>query len=166
MISCYCCNYARCKIFRGYQNQNSNIVTTLVHLVGTFQTLKLILSKQCLKSLFFCFPFSCYVTSHVYYVSSVCLSVCLCVDASSVDPDPSAAAAVDPAGPSSAPGCSRAAFSQPAEQHHWGEHLSLRSHTHYPAAPVTAHPDHPSKTQSFVQLLILKIYFHKISWSP
>lgn len=79
----------------------------------------------------------------------LCLSVFLSLSlGSSVDPDPSAAADVDPAGPSSDPGCSRAAFSQPAEQHHWGQHLGLCSHTHYPAAPVTAHPDCPCKTQS------------------
>lgn len=64
----------------------------------------------------------------------------------SVDAEPStAAAAVDSASP--APGCCHAALSQPAEQHHWGQHLRLRSHTHYPAAPVTTHPDCARKSQ-------------------
>lgn len=76
---------------------------------------------------------------YIYYIS-------VSVGVSSADPDSSTAAAVDPAGPGSAPGCSRSALSQPAEQHHWGQHLSLRSHAHHPTALVTAHPDHLGKT--------------------
>lgn len=68
---------------------------------------------------------------------SVSLSIRLCICL--VDPNPTAAV-VDPAGPGPDPGCS-CTLSQPAEQHQWGQHLCFCSHTHYPAAPVTAHPD-------------------------
>lgn len=75
---------------------------------------------------------------------TVPLSVCSLSLGSSVDPDPTAAV-VDPASPSSDPCCSRA-FSQPAEQHQWGQYLCFCSHTHYSAAPVTTHPDCSCKT--------------------
>lgn len=68
---------------------------------------------------------------------SVSLSTHPCVRV--VDPNPTAAV-VDPASPGPDPGCSRT-LSQPAEQHQRGQHLCFCSHAHYPAAPVTAHPD-------------------------
>lgn len=90
------------------------------------------------------------------------LSTCS-VAVSSVDTEPTAAA-VSSAGPSSAPGCSHAALSQPTEQHHWGQHLCLRSHTHYPAAPITAHPDCPRKPKlSIVHQSVCKSWC--IVWS-
>ncbi|KAM9485081.1 POU domain, class 2, transcription factor 1-like isoform 11-T12 [Salvelinus alpinus] len=63
--------------------------------------------------------------------------------APTVDPVSSAAADVFAAGPGPALGSSHAAaISQPAEQHHGGQHLCLRSHPHHTAAPVPARPDH------------------------
>lgn len=130
--------------FHGYQSRNSNTVTTLTHPVqwnlNWFETL-----------LTFSFFHSCAPLS---VRSSLSLG-------SSADPDPGASAAVTPAGPGSAPGCGRAAFSQPAEQHHWGQHLGLRSRTHYPAAPVTAHPDRLCKTLSPLFPQVLKEYLTK-----
>lgn len=85
------------------------------------------------------------------------------VAVSSVDTEPTAAA-VSSAGPGSAPGCSHAALSQPTEQHHRGQHLCLCSHTHYPAAPITAHPDCPRKPKlSIVHQSVCKSWC--IVWS-
>lgn len=84
-------------------------------------------------------------------MSSVLLSDSCSDNVFAVDPDPSASAAVAPAGPSSAPGGSRATLCQSTEQHRRSQHLCLGSHSHHAAAPVTAHPDRPCKAQSYMR---------------
>lgn len=96
---------------------------------------------------------SCIILSvfSLFCVLLMCLSIHLCVCL--VDPD-STAAAVDPAGPGSDSSCS-CSFSQPAEQHQRGQHLCFCSHTHYPATPVTAHPDCSCKCLLWLNLSTL-----------
>lgn len=112
------------------------------HTCSTLVKTLILLSAKMLIT--FCLSVFLFCLNFLFSYMSLCPSFCLLLH-SSVDPDPSAAAAVDPAGPSSAPGCGCAALSQPAEWHHRGQHLSLCSCTHHPTAPVAAHPDCSSK---------------------
>lgn len=95
--------------------------------------------------------FLCFLSLLDPCVLLMCLSIHLCVCL--VDPDPTATA-VDPAGPGSDSSCS-CSFSQPAEQHQRGQHLCFCSHTHYPATPVTAHPDRSCKCLLWLNLSAL-----------